>query len=539
MINYQPNYQPHAKQLLLHNAPAGDNDTLSVILYGGQRGGGKSAGLLADAVFFALTYPGAKICIVRESLDAVKQSFLDKLPTLFPAQVGHQLVYEYKEKSSSMVAPLSRSVVFPNGSYITFQRVANYQEALTRQGWEFHYLIIDELTKQSEETFNYLLSTVRSARVYNQYNKDFIQIPTKVACGTNPGGIGHRWVKERFIDKTVTRYSDDGHNTPVETKDYKEVIEIPSREDPKKKKQITMNVRFIPASWADNPFLNDSYVANLMQQSEHRREMDLFGNWDIIAGRMFRYADDSYIDDYNAKELIHKYKPDIYISIDWGYKPSYHSAGWYAVFYDKSVIRFKELYGQELIFEDFVKKIKSMSQGYHITGTCLPHDLFRHGDKYRDESGRIIGEMKSDLFEHAELNPIGVTSGKGTVDMRFDKIHSASQIVTDDGTKKFRITHSCQALKDELDESVFRDDGTGRIDSYCKDHALDEFGLFLTMYSEDISPLSVEDFTVPDLRDRMVAKIEDEFESFTNEDAYYDDDGDRMYNKIDDDIDLC
>jgi hypothetical protein len=356
MINYQPNYQPHSKQLLLHNAPPETTRHCPLFSTGGQRGGGKSAGLLADAVFFALTYPGAKICIIRESLDAVKQSFLDKLPTLFPAKVGDQLVYEYKEKSSSMIAPLSRSVVFPNGSYITFQRVANYQEALTRQGWEFHYLIIDELTKQTEDTFNYLLSTVRSARVYNSYSKEYIQIPTKVACGTNPGGIGHRWVKERFIDKTVTRYSDDGHNTPIQTMDYKEVIEIPDRHDSSKKKNITMNVRFIPASWADNPFLNDSYVANLMQQSEYKREMDLHGNWSIVAGRMFRYEEDSFIDDFHARELINKYNPDIYISIDWGYKPSYHSAGWYAVFHDKSVIRFKELYGQELIFEDFVKK---------------------------------------------------------------------------------------------------------------------------------------------------------------------------------------
>jgi hypothetical protein len=254
---------------------------------------------------------------------------------------------------------------------------------------------------------------------------------------------------------------------------------------------------------------------------------------------MFRYEDDSYIDDYTARELIVKYKPDVYISIDWGYKPSYHSAGWYAVFPDKSVIRFKELYGQELIFEDFVKKIKEMSQGYFISGTCLPHDMYRHGDSYRDDSGRIIGEMKSDVFENAGLTPVGVTSGKGTVDLRFDKIHSASQMKTDNGVKRFRIANSCSALKDELDEAVYRDDGSGRIDANSLDHALDEYGLFLTMYSEEISPMEISDFERPDLRDPMIAKIEDEFESFFNDDAYYNDEGDRVYNKIDDDTDLC
>ena len=153
-----PSYQPHEKQVLLHNAPCSFED-ICITLYGGSRGGGKSAGILADAVMFATTYPGAKCVIIRERLDAVKQSFLDKLPTLFPQKVGGQTIYEYREKSTSWYP--SRSIIFPNGSYITLQRVADYREALSQQGWEFHYLAIDEVTKQDEKTFNYLLSTVQ------------------------------------------------------------------------------------------------------------------------------------------------------------------------------------------------------------------------------------------------------------------------------------------------------------------------------------------------------------------------------------------
>jgi hypothetical protein len=59
------------------------------------------------------------------------------------------------------------------------------------------------------------------------------------------------------------------------------------------------------------------------------------------------------------------------------------------------------------------------------------------------------------------------------------------------------------------------------------------------MYSEEISPLEISDFEMPDLRDRTIAKIEDEFESFLKDDAYYDDEGDRVYNRIDDEVDLC
>lgn len=539
--NYEPIYQPHAKQMMLHNAPSGDNDNLSLILYGGQRAGGKSAGLLADAFFFALAYPGAKICIIRESLDAVKSSFLDKLGTLFPEKTTDgQRIYTYREKSSSMKAPLSRSVIFENGSYITFQRVANYAEAIAKQGWEFHYVIVDEVTKQEERTFDYLLSTVRSARVYNPHSGRYIHIPTRVACGCNPGGIGHKWVKERFIDPTVVEKSTDGHNTPIKTKDAKEIIQIPDRNNAGKSKDIGINFRFIPASWKDNPFINDSYVANLMKLPEHKKEMDLYGNWDVVAGRMFRYTDKSYIDDFEAYNMIKKYNPDIYISIDWGYKPSYHSAGWYAVFPDKSVIRFKEMYGQELIFEDFVKEIKDRSRNFHITATCLPHDLFRSGDKYRADDGKVIGEMKSDVFDHYGLNPIGVTSGKGTVSMRYDKIHSASEIEMPDGRKKFRLTYGgCESLTEELDNAVTSEINPEKMAKSCKDHAIDDFGLFLTFYSEDISPIGIEDLEVIDTRGKWQRRIEDYEDRLFSGESYWDEEQGRLINSVDDDYEVC
>ena len=187
VLTVTPNYRPHPKQILLHNAPVSYND-IWIILYGGSRGSGKSAGALADAFLFAQTYPGAKICILRENLDAVKQSFLDKL---------HH--YSHKKlkvlSSMSIVRNLLHGIhqdrlYFPNGSYITLQRVANYAEAREKQGWEFHYLIIDELTKQEERTFDYLLTMVRSATVMNKYTGKPLRIPTKVVCGCNPGGVG-------------------------------------------------------------------------------------------------------------------------------------------------------------------------------------------------------------------------------------------------------------------------------------------------------------------------------------------------------------
>jgi phage terminase large subunit len=480
----KPNYKPHRKQMMLHNAPVSYDD-LWIILYGGARGSGKSAGALADAFMFAQTYPGAKIGIFRESLDAVKQSFLDKLPNLFPQFAQGIQLYDYKEKSSSWYP--SRSIVFPNGSYITLQRVASYAEAKEKQGWEFHYLIVDEVTKHEERTIDYMLTMVRSATVMNKYTNKPIQIPTKVVFGCNPGGIGHTWVKERFIDPTVVKY--DEHYTPLQTKDkVEEVI------SPKNGKVIKRFVRFIPASYKDNPFLNESYVANLMALPEHQKQMDMYGNWNVVAGRVFDLKPEQRIEPRLIARDIESLGEhlEIIISIDWGFQPSYHSALWHAIMPDKRVVTFKEMYGQQLVFEDFVAEIAKQSENLDIAVTCLPHDMFRQGDRYRDATGKIIGETKSDVFEAAGLNPISVESGKGKVQMRYDKIHSAMTLKNEDDVYKFRISKSCEFLIDELDKAVYDDVDPTQLAKASKDHALDAYGLFLVYYSDDIEPLGFD-----------------------------------------------
>lgn len=512
MIKVVPNYRPHNKQVLLHNSPV-SFDTLSITLFGGSRGGGKSAGILADAFLFATTYPGAKICILRESLDAVKQSFLDKLPTLFPQEVEGHRIYEYREKSSSIQAPLSRSVIFPNGSYITFQRVANYQEALTKQGWEFHYLAIDEVTKQEERTVMYLLSTVRSVVVDNPYTKQKMRIPTKVVYGCNPGGIGHKWVKRRYIDTTVVKW-DPVTNAPTQTKDYVEIYK-----DPVTKKEVTCNIRFIPASWRDNPFLSDAYLIPLSMQSETKRKMDMDGNWDVVAGKMFDIKDEARVNQSFARTFLRdqKFVKDIYVSIDWGFRPSYHCALWIMVLENNKTIVFDEMYGQDLVFEDFVKEIKRKSLKYVITATLLPHDMFRHGDRYRDSEGKVMGETKSEVFDYAGLNPIAVASGKGTVETRYDKLQSSLVALDPEGMPNHVITDNCPNLLDEIDNAVYDDNGSGLIARGCREHAIDAYGLFFMFYSEDIAPMGIEDIPI-DTRSKLQRMLEEEYEELFEDD---------------------
>jgi hypothetical protein len=283
--------------------------------------------------------------------------------------------------------------------------------------------------------------------------------------------------------------------------------------NPRDNSYIKTYIRFIPASYKDNPFLNASYVANLLALPEHQRKMDMYGNWDVVAGKMFDIKPDQRIHPKAVAEDLRRYEGryEVYVSIDWGYKPSYHSAHWHAVFPDGSVITFKELYGQELIFEEFVATIRDMSRDYDIAITCLPHDMFRHGENYRDNTGRVIGETKSDVFEDAQLSPIPVESGKGKVQMRYDKIYSACELRRPDGTPKFKISEDCPMLLDELDHAVHSDIVPEEMAKGCADHAIDDYGLFLVFYSEDIEELGQEK-PAPDMRSNLQRKMDEDEE---------------------------
>ena len=260
--------------------------------------------------------------------------------------------------------------------------------------------------------------------------------------------------------------------------------------------------------------------------------MDMYGCWNVVAGKFFDLKPEQRVPaGLIAQDLVSlSGHVEIFISIDWGYKPSYHSAHWYAVFPDHRVVVFKELYGQELVFEDFVKTIAEESKDYEISATCLPHDMFRQGDRYRSEQGRIIGETKSDVFEYYGLSPVGVESGKGKVQLRYDKIQSACTLRNPDGVYKFRISTACPMLIEELDLAVHAEDDPTQIDKRCRDHAIDDFGLFLVYYSDDIEPLGFESLTVENksylqiLLEEDERKLEEEEEDnyYITTDNYYD-----------------
>ena len=210
------------------------------VLFGGAAGGGKSYGQIADALIYALRYPGSKQLILRRTYPELDKSIIRQSLAVYPKEI-------FKYSSSSHTG------VFSNGSIIDYGYCDSENDVYRYQSAEFDVIRFDELTHFTKEMYVYLISRLRGANGY----------PKQMKSTTNPGSLGHKWVKERFID--------------IGRPEEKHFINGQSR-------------LFIPSLVSDNRFLlkNDArYVKRLENLSEKDKKTLLYGQWDIFEGRYF------------------------------------------------------------------------------------------------------------------------------------------------------------------------------------------------------------------------------------------------------------
>lgn len=215
------------------------------ILFGGAAGGGKSDGLLMAAamehrnryhrgIIFRKTFPELKDLIERSR------------------EIYPHLGAWYKSAS--------RDWYFPSGARVEFGYMAKDEDRYKyKRAWNF--IGFDELTHwRNDVCYRFLLGRLRSVVGTG--------VKLRVRSTTNPGGIGHQWVRDRF--------KIDGEGSATKFYDYE-----------------TRTWRmFIPSRIVDNPSLaGTSYEIDLNALPEMTRKMLRDGRWDIIAGAMFSEFD--------------------------------------------------------------------------------------------------------------------------------------------------------------------------------------------------------------------------------------------------------
>lgn len=318
----------------------------SEVLFGGAAGGGKSYGQMVDALLFALTYPASKQLVLRRSFAELEKSLIRTSLALFPREI-------YTFNSSSHTGR------FKNGSVIDFGYCATENDVYQYQSAEYDVIRFDELTHFTEAQYVYLISRVRGANHY----------PKQIKSSTNPGGIGHGWVKERFIDSAPP-------NTKFRGKDG-------------------MTRIFIPSLLSDNAYLmrgDPDYEKRLLALPKRERQALLYGDWNIFEGQYFtEFSREKHVcEPFEIPNDWRKYR-----SIDYGLDRLV--CLWIAVSPDRSVYVYREFCESNLSISASAKEITARTpKNEDIYATLAPPDLFSRSQ----ESGRT----KASIFSEFGVN---------------------------------------------------------------------------------------------------------------------------------------
>ena len=453
-------------------------------LYGGAAGGGKSDALVIEATR-QVHIPHYKALILRKTypqLTELIEKSLRYYPLAFPKA-------KYNESKHTWQ--------FPSGAKIVFGSLQHSKDKLNYQGKAYDFIAFDELTHFTWEEYSYLSSRNRAngkgTKVY-------------MRSTANPGGLGHGWVKDRFITATE----------PMRTKWETVQVEHEGKSITRHKSRI-----FVPSSVFDNKILleNDpDYLTRLAALPEADKKALLYGDWDSYAGQVFsEFRNDiTHYDDRRFTHVITPFEPPkhwtIYRSFDFGYSKPF-SCAWHAIDGDGRIYRILELYGCKPNEPDVGVK-------------WSPEEIFKEVARIEHEhewlkNKRILGVADPAIWdkshgisivEHAEKYGIYFEKGKN------DRLSGKMQVhyrmrFDENGIPMMYVFSNCKAFIRTVPTLVYDENKVEDINSKLEDHPYDEFR-YLCM-ERPISPTAVPE-RKPTVYDPLAS---DEFE--VDKYAYY------------------
>ncbi|HEV2364719.1 MAG TPA: terminase family protein [Caulobacteraceae bacterium] len=327
------------------------------VCYGGARGGGKTDAALGDFARHARLFgPGARGLLVRRTRVALNPT-LERAQQIFRAE-GAKWIGE------------RNTFVWPSGAILYCRHLDNDADADGYQGHQYSRVYIEEMTQFPSPTpIDKLKATLRS--------------PAGVPCGLratcNPGGAGHNWVKERYIDPGANRIVVEEFRNPFDGS------------------ALSLNRLFIPARLADNPALllkDPQYVARLKTcGSETLVRAWLEGDWSVTEGAFFDKWSTlkNVLDPFRIPQEWRRFR-----SFDWGYASPF-SVGWWAIADDDlrlgesrviprgAIVRYREWYGRSarhneglrLTAEEVARGILVRERGEKIAYGVADPSIFR------------------------------------------------------------------------------------------------------------------------------------------------------------------
>lgn len=238
-MRWSPQPGPQTDAIRAHVVPE--------LLFGGARGGGKSSFLLGDFCGGAMQGEAWRGIIFRQTYPELEELiFLSRsiVPACWPGSEWLQQPKTWK---------------LPNGAELRMRNLENANDAVHYQGHSYAYIAFDELCSwRDDQAYRMLMACLRSTEDVKY---------KRIRASANPGGPGHAWVKERFIDPAPLGYE------PITD-------------------ALTGQVRvFIPSRVEDNQILmakDPAYIDRLRGVgSPELVRAWLEGDWSVVVGAYF------------------------------------------------------------------------------------------------------------------------------------------------------------------------------------------------------------------------------------------------------------
>ena len=402
------------------------------LLYGGAAGGGKSYFLRWAAVglgyYYSAKYNTKNVTIglFSEDYPTLKDRQIIKIKHEFPPWLGE--LREFRDEGFAFVEHDNRFVIL----------LRNLDDPSKYASTEFAAELVEELTKSPLETFEDLRFRLRFPRIPE----------VKFVAATNPGGIGHAWVKKLWIDK-------DPNNPDLEQDRFV----------------------FVPALAYDNEFISPEYITQLKSLPDQKRRAWLEGSWDVFEGQVF-------VEFNRNTHVVEPFKIPShwkkYIAMDWGSNKPF-SVGWYAVNEEGRTYLYRELYmngqkfeqnfGKPLTARRLAKVILGISRKanetyeYCVADPSMWNQILLGGNK----AGEVEGASYAEIMMDAGLRML-----KGDND-RFNGMarYREALSMAPDGKPWYQIFSSCYDTARTIPALIYDKHRVEDVDTDGEDHCYD------------------------------------------------------------------
>lgn len=413
------------------------------VLYGGAAGGGKSYAMLVDPLR-QMTNPKARGILFRRTNDELKElKAISK--ELYPQAIPGA---KWAEKDSHWT--------FPSGATLWMTYLDRDDDVTRYQGQAFSWIGFDELTQwPSPYPWDYMRSRLRTtgASGLTLYQR----------ATTNPGGIGHQWVKKMFVDPAPPGQS--FWATDLET--GKPLIcpaNHPRAGEPLLKR------RFIPAKLKDNPYLAEDgmYEANLLTLPEQQRKQLLEGDWDVAEGAAFS--------EWNREiHVIEPFKiPNSWTKFraaDYGYNdPS--AVLWFAVAPTGQLIVYRELYGKGYRTDQLAAAIAEVEEDDKISYAVLDSSVWQlrgqdRGDSLGDQINNRLRAYGCKAFRPSDRSKGSRVAGKNEIHKRLQ------EVIEDQNQAMLVFFNTCTECISQIPSVPLDKKNPEDVDTKSEDHIYD------------------------------------------------------------------